>query len=67
MKLFFRLPGDDGKRKLSALSGKKGTIFQATIYLFSLSPPRRAVFFLPIVVSRWAKKEKPSATSVPPW
>ena len=27
MKLFFRLPGDDGKRKPSALSGKRDTIF----------------------------------------
>jgi len=27
MKLFFGLPGDDGKPKPSALSGKKDTIF----------------------------------------
>ncbi len=61
MKLFFRLPGHqpaltshsgrragDGKRKPSALSGKRDTIFLAKVYILSLPLPRRAVFFLPI-------------------
>jgi hypothetical protein len=35
VKLFFRLPGDNGKRKPSALSGKRDIIFKATVCLYS--------------------------------
>jgi len=66
MKLFFVCRE---KRQTKTISpfGQEGYHFKATVYLWCLSLPRRAVFFLPIVVSRWAKKEKPSVNSVALW
>ena len=45
MKLFFRLPGGDGKRKPSALTGKKDTIFYDSLYFIPITASQSSVLF----------------------
>jgi hypothetical protein len=65
MKLFFvcRETANENHQPFRA----KGIQFLEQQSILSLSLPRRAEFFLPIVVSRWAKKEILSVFSVPLW
>jgi len=66
MKLFFRLPGDNGKRKPSALSGKGNTFLKQHLLVALILASQSSVLFvhrrLPM-----GKKQKPSVTSVPLW
>jgi len=57
--IFLCLPGDDGKRKTSMLAHKENPISNKQ---FDITEGR---CFLPIAVSRWAKRNTVSVSSVP--